>query len=67
MADEKSTFDKLVELRNRSSISQKAMASYLGLTNSTMNRYENGNRSISAKLQDQYASKLGFELKLMVK
>jgi transcriptional regulator with XRE-family HTH domain len=62
-----STFEKLVEQRRKSEISQKSMAKKLGLTNSTMNRYEKGNRGISAELQDKYAEYLGYELKLMVK
>lgn len=62
-----STFDKLVEQRCKSGINQKAMANALGITKSTMNRYEKGNRNISADMQDKYADKLGYELKLMVK
>jgi DNA-binding XRE family transcriptional regulator len=62
-----STFTKLVEQRKKSEVSQKEMAKHLGLTNSTMNRYEKENRDISAKLQDDYAEYLGYELKLMVK
>jgi transcriptional regulator with XRE-family HTH domain len=61
-----STFSKLVEQRKRIGISQKGMAKKLGLTNTTMNRYENGNREITAKLQDDYAKYLGYELKIQL-
>jgi transcriptional regulator with XRE-family HTH domain len=62
-----STFEKLVELRKKSDFNQKEMAKKLGLTKTTMNRYENNSRKISSELQDKYAEYLGYELKLMVK
>lgn len=62
-----STFEKLVELRKKSGISQKEMFKKLDLTKTTMSRYENGSRKISAELQDKYAEYLGYEIKLMVK
>jgi transcriptional regulator with XRE-family HTH domain len=62
-----STFSKLVDQRKKIGMSQKEMAKKLGLTNTTMNRYEKGNREITSKLQDDYAEYLGYELKLMVK
>ena len=65
--DEMSTFDKLVEQREIRGISQREMAKKLGCTSSTLNRYESGNRKISAEMQDEYSKILGFELKLMVK
>jgi transcriptional regulator with XRE-family HTH domain len=62
-----STFDKLTEQREVQRVTQRKMAKYLKCTQSTLCRYENGKRKISAEMQDEYADKLGIELKLMIK
>jgi transcriptional regulator with XRE-family HTH domain len=61
-----STFQKLVACRRHSEITQKKMAKLLQCTTTSLNRYEQGNRNISAEKQDEYAKILGLELKLMV-
>jgi transcriptional regulator with XRE-family HTH domain len=62
-----STFKKLTEQRGKQNISQREMAKYLKITPSTLNRYEKHNRKITAKMQDEYAERLGIELKLQIK
>jgi transcriptional regulator with XRE-family HTH domain len=62
-----STFSKLVEQRISRKITQRKMAKLLKCTPSTLNRYEKGNRDVSANMQDDYADNLGLELKIMVK
>jgi transcriptional regulator with XRE-family HTH domain len=66
-SDGMSTIDKLAEQRVKFRISQKKIADHLGVTKSTMNRYEKGSREISLANAEKYADKLGYELKLIVK
>ena len=58
---------KLIETRKMRYISQSIMAGRLGITLTTMHRYEAKEREISFKLLESYANEVGFELKLMVK
>jgi transcriptional regulator with XRE-family HTH domain len=60
-------FDKLIQIRKEKRVSQGNMAYKLGITSTTLNRYEKGNRKISAELMLEYAIVLGYELKLMVR
>lgn len=62
-----STLDKLIELRKRLNVKQKEIAIHLGVTKSTMSKYESGKRDISAKNQDKYAEYLGIELTIILK
>lgn len=61
-----STFEKLIDQRKRLKIKQKHMAKQLGVTTSTMSRYESGERLISADMQDTYAEVLGINLYLII-
>lgn len=62
-----SIFETLVDCRIKRKITQRIMAKHLKITPSTLNRYEKGNRKISAKMQDDYAEYLGIELKAQLK
>lgn len=62
-----STFEKLIGQRKLLKITQREMAKHLKCTPTSLNRYENGSRNISATDQDTYADKLGIELKMMLK
>lgn len=63
-----STFEKLVAFRKQSSdITQRKMAKILKCTPSSLNKYEQGIRKISAEKQDEYAEAMGIDLKLMIK
>jgi transcriptional regulator with XRE-family HTH domain len=60
-------FDRLVELRKEKRISQRNMAIKLGMKAGRLNRYEKGDRKISIEFVEDYADKLGYEIRLMVK
>jgi DNA-binding XRE family transcriptional regulator len=57
----------LVQERRMRYISQTSMAEHLGITLATLHRYETGKRQMSLELAVEYAKKVGFELKLIVK
>jgi len=58
---------KLSEIRREKKIKQNEIASYLRVSDATMNRYEQGIRKIPLSQVEKYAEYLGYELKLMVK
>jgi len=58
---------RLTQERQMRHISQSAIADKLGLTITTIHRYETGQREISLNLAGKYANFVGFELKLIAK
>lgn len=66
MQREVSTFTKLVEIRKKMKIKQVDIAKHLGVTKSTLSRYENGTRDISSELQDKYAKYIGIQILLIL-
>lgn len=59
------TLKTLIIHRKLRHISQPKMAAMLGITTTTLHRYEANKRAISLELVELYAEKLGFELKLI--
>lgn len=62
-----SIISKLVEIRKQQRVKQNVMAGWLGISSGSLNRLENGSRKIDIDIVEEYADKLGYELKLMVK
>jgi transcriptional regulator with XRE-family HTH domain len=62
-----SIIDKLIGIRKEKRISQKDMARGLGISSASLNRFERGNRKRDFDIVVDYASYLGYELKLQVK
>ena len=57
----------LIQQRKLRYISQEKLADYLGITLTTLSRYENGKREIPFNLVVKYADYVGFELKFTLK
>ncbi|MCK9282390.1 MAG: helix-turn-helix domain-containing protein [Melioribacteraceae bacterium] len=62
-----SIISNLIEIRKDKRINQKVMAKKLGISSGSLNRFEKGNRKIDMSIIEDYANKLGYELKLIVK
>lgn len=62
-----STLDKLVVQRGKNNVTQRQMAKNLKCSPSTLNKYEKGNRKMTAEMQDMYVEFLGLELMIIVK
>lgn len=61
------TFDVLVSHRKRQKISISEMARKLGIDRKTLTFYENGDREISARKQDEYADVLGMRIMVLAR
>lgn len=57
----------LSDTRKQRGIEQKHIVLRLGVTGTTLSRYEQGKREMPFKVLRKYAEYLGFEIKLMVK
>lgn len=62
-----STLDLLITQRKKQKVKQIEIARHLGITKTTMSKYESKDRKISAEHQDQYAEYLGFEIRIQLK
>jgi transcriptional regulator with XRE-family HTH domain len=57
----------LIQIRKDRKTEQKITALYLGITQTTLSRYENGIREMPWKLIIKYAEYLGYEIRLLKK
>ena len=58
---------KLIQIRKEKGIDQKSMLHVLGITHTTLSRYESYKRKIPLDVLIKYADYLGYELKLLIK
>lgn len=59
--------DKLIQIRKDRKIDQKFLLKHLGISATTMSRYESKKREMPFSIMIKYADYLGYEFKLMVK
>jgi transcriptional regulator with XRE-family HTH domain len=57
----------LIQIRRMKSVFQKDLLSDLGVTATTLSRYESGKRKMPHDMLEKYADSLGYELRLMLK
>ena len=62
-----SILEKLIEERKLRKVKQKEMAKHLGITGWTLSHYEKGHRNMTLKMAEDYADKLGLEIRLLIK
>lgn len=59
--------DKLIRIRKDRKIDQKHLLTYLGVSATTMSRYESKKREMPFSIMIKYADYLGYEFRLMIK
>jgi DNA-binding XRE family transcriptional regulator len=62
-----SILNKLIEERKLHKIKQNEMAKQLGVTGWTLSHYEKGHRRMTLDMAEDYADKLGLEIRLLIK
>lgn len=60
-------FQKLVQIRKEKKRGQKELAYHLGITTTTINRYERGKRKIPYDLMCKYAEFLEMDIRILIK
>jgi len=60
-------FDSLIQIRKDKKVSQVELAKSIGVTRTTLSRYESKQRVISLDLTKEYAEYFGYEIRLLKK
>lgn len=60
-------FDTLIQIRKEKKVRQEALSGHLGVTATTLSRYESKQRTIPYDLLIAYAEHLGYEVRILKK